>query len=141
MTSPEGSTTRENAFLYENSKPVIDFTRPLSGPTSGNKVIDIYGFNFTPSTNVTLGDKTYELYRFYNSGRIRIRTQASDAGVDITALNENGSDTLKKSYEFSSDSSVNAGEPIVSWIKNARSPLTGHTKVIVRGKALGQNCQ
>lgn len=142
INTSTGEILRDNAFVYDQLAPSIEYVKPLSGPSKGKKFFYIYGNNFTPDMEIELAGITYTPQRFYHSGMVRIKTQASPEGAaELIVSNDVGQDTLTNAYTFVKGKTKNSGEPMVTWLENPKSPLTGNTPIHARGKQFGEDLQ
>lgn len=129
VTNGVGLTVTQNdAYTYQGPAPVVSAVSPRVGPIAGGTTILIYGSNFSPGFNVTVGGvPATDLW--LDNGVISARTPAGTQGpAEVTVTNVDGtSGTRSPGFYYQGPA------PTITSISPTRGPMAGGTVVTISG--------
>ena len=143
VTTPYGSSTREDGFFYFGGNlPPEDLqvisVQPSSGPTSGGNAVKItaFGLSEPADTTVLFGAKVAQVESVYPG--IMLLTVTAPPGpegpADVTLMNSNGTDTLAGGYDYLPIATIHDVGP-------DHGPASGGTPVVVSGEGFQPDAQ
>jgi len=99
VQNPDGNFSIWPGLLDFVSPPQIFSIAPLSGPAGGGTLVDVFGANFDPSSDVVFDFATLGSVVHIDSGHLQFITPAGTAGARVIGevLNPDG---LSDSFEF-----------------------------------------
>jgi hypothetical protein len=128
VTNSNGSDTLVNGFTYHNP-PSLALVSPDNGPPAGGTAVTLTGNDFTGIgvTTVTFGGSSATSIVVVNATTITCTTPAHSQGaVDVTVMNDFGTDTLINGFSYND-------APSISGIDPSDGPVAGGTAVTISG--------
>ena len=133
VTTPAGTGTKADAYIYSQERPVISNLSRTSGPTSGAVSVSITGRNFSTvsgTASVTFGGTRVTGLTVHSDTRIDVTIPAHAAGtVDVMVANASGSTTRQNFFTYGDTPAIIELSPITG-------PTNGNTVVSITGSNL-----
>lgn len=127
ITTPYGTSTLANGYVYGNNTPALTSISPPVGLTSGGLTVTLHGTDLDAATQVSFGGVAATNVSVINGNEVTAITPAHAAGVvDVSLMTPHGSSTLSHGFTY-------GVAPSITSISPALGPLSGGAQVTING--------